>query len=171
VERGSMPMMFCSNRGGRGILELIHVGGALASMILCRHGGEISTSGVEALHRFHRGCSKPLCYEAIRFLWLGGGPRLRIFVGRGLPSSRPLLLGGDAWRTLTRSGGDAHGLNCFESLCSRVFLVKSKSTLRTEVDSMLQMYISMHLTKLQLVTCVRAPTLEKISHLWKLNVF
>jgi hypothetical protein len=45
-------------------------------------------------------------------------------VRRGLPSSWPLLLGGDALRTPAIGGDDAQGPDCFSSLCSRVFYVK-----------------------------------------------
>jgi hypothetical protein len=91
MEEGRLLAASYSDRGGGGVLELIHVGGTLASMILCRHGGEISTSGMEALHRFYRGCSKPLCYEVIRSPWLGGGPPLRIIAERGAPEQQILV--------------------------------------------------------------------------------
>jgi hypothetical protein len=45
-------------------------------------------------------------------------------IGRGLPSSWPLLLGGDALRTSASGGDDAQGPDCSSSLCSRVFFVK-----------------------------------------------
>jgi hypothetical protein len=45
-------------------------------------------------------------------------------VGRGLPSSWPLLLGGDALRMPANGGDDTQGPVCFSSLCSRVFYVK-----------------------------------------------
>jgi hypothetical protein len=125
--RGGKLLVSCSKGGDGGISELIHDGGLLASTILCRHGGEISTSTTEALHRSSRGCSKPLSHEVTCSSWLGGGPRLRIHAGRGLPSRRPLLLGGDALRTPAIGGGDAQGRDCILSFSSRVFCVKIKT--------------------------------------------
>jgi hypothetical protein len=120
MEEGRLLAASCSDRGGGGVLELIHVGGTLASTILCRHGGEISTSGMEVLHRFRRGCSKPLCYKVIRSPWLGGGPRLRIIAGRGLMSNKSLFLGGvedagEKWRRFL--GTTWHVLFCSRVLC------------------------------------------------------
>jgi hypothetical protein len=129
MEGGGKTAVHCSGRGGRGISstdELIHADDSSASVILCRQDGEISTSGAEGLHRFRRGCSKPLCYEVIRSPWLRGGPRLWIIARRGLLSSRSLFLGGDALRTPARSGGGAQGLHCMYFFCFRVLCVKKK---------------------------------------------
>jgi hypothetical protein len=87
--------------------ELIHDRGKTASTILCRQGGMISTSRMEALIRFRCGCSKSLSHEVMCSPWLRGGPWQRIVVGRELPSSKLLFLDGDAWRTPARSGGGA----------------------------------------------------------------
>jgi hypothetical protein len=48
-KRGSTPTMFCSNRRGRGVNELIHVVASLASTILCRQGGDYPICEAEAL--------------------------------------------------------------------------------------------------------------------------
>jgi hypothetical protein len=88
----------------------------LASPIFCRCGGEISIT--EALHRFHRGSSLSLCHQVVCLRWLGGGMRLWIFIGRGLPSNMPLFLGGDAWRMPARCGRGAQGLHCSCIFCS-----------------------------------------------------
>jgi hypothetical protein len=127
TERGSMSVKLCTNRGGGGDLELIHVGGVYASTTLCWQGGRISTSGEEALHRSRRGCLKLSCYEVIRSPWLGSGPWPRIIAARGLPSSRSLFLGGDVWRTPATSGRGAQGLHCKFFICSRVLYVKRRA--------------------------------------------
>jgi hypothetical protein len=97
VEGGETPVISCTIRGGRGDpvrLELIHDRGKLASMILCRHGGAISTSSEEAWIRFRYGCSKSLSHEVMRSPWLRDGPWLRIVAGKGLLSNRLWFLGG-----------------------------------------------------------------------------
>jgi hypothetical protein len=111
--------------GYHNIYELISDEGLLAFAISCRHGGEIQTSTAEALH-LRCGCSKLPGHEVMRSPWPGSGPRRQINSGRGLPSSWPLFLGGDAWRTPAGSGGDTEGLDCITSFSSRVFLVKSE---------------------------------------------
>jgi hypothetical protein len=96
--------------------ELIYDGGKMASATLCRQGGDIQTS---------IGCSKLPGHEVMCSTWLGSGPRRQISAGRGLSSSWPLFLGG-AWRTPARCGGGTWELDCFRSICSRVFSVKSR---------------------------------------------
>jgi hypothetical protein len=129
VEWGETPATSCMIRGGRGDpvrLELIHDRGKLASMILCRQGGAISTSSEEAWIRFRCGCSKSLSHEVMRSPWLRDGPWLRIVAGKGLPSNRLWFLGGEAWRTPAKSGGGAQGLLCMNLLCLGVLFVKRK---------------------------------------------
>jgi hypothetical protein len=65
--------------------------------------------------RLRRGCSKLLSCEVIRSPQDGGGPRLRVLVGRGLPIS---------W--LSFLGGDTLVLDCFDLVFSRVFSVKCR---------------------------------------------
>jgi hypothetical protein len=48
-------------------------------------------------------------------------------IERGLPSSWPLLLGGDASRTPANGGDGAQGHVCFLSFCPRVFFVKERA--------------------------------------------
>jgi hypothetical protein len=50
-----------------------------------------------------------------------------LVAGRGLPSKRPLLLGGIAWRTPANGDGDAQGLGCKNFISSRVVFVKSEA--------------------------------------------
>jgi hypothetical protein len=107
------------------LLELNHTRAIWAPVIFCRQGGEFTTSDEEAMICPRRGCSKPLPCEVIRSPQEGGGPRQRIFVGRGLPSSWPLLLGGDAWRTPAIGGGGAQGPDRVSSFCLRVLVVIS----------------------------------------------
>jgi hypothetical protein len=71
-----------------------------------------------------RGCSKLLSCEVIRSPQDSGGPRQRILVGRGLLSSWPLLLSGDAWRTPAIGGRDTLGCDCFFFDLVRVFFTK-----------------------------------------------
>jgi hypothetical protein len=104
--------------------ELIIADAFNASVILCRQGGISSTSMMEAFSRHCRGCSNSLRGEVIRSPHRREGPRWMSVVGRGLPSSWSLLLGGDASRTPAKGGDDAQGPVCFLSLCSRVFSVK-----------------------------------------------
>jgi hypothetical protein len=106
-------------------IELIYDGGKTASEILCRQGGDISTSTEEAFH-LRCGCSKLSGHEVICSPWLGSGPRRQINAGRRLPSNWPLFLGGDAWRTPTKCGGGTEGLDCFRSSSSRALCVKSE---------------------------------------------
>jgi hypothetical protein len=122
------PVLTCSKGRDGGffqVLELNHDEGIFASAILCRHGGSMSTSSEEALLP-RRGCSKLPSLEVMCSPWLGGGPRRRSNAGRGLPSSWPLFLGGDAWRTPAIGGGDTQGRNRFSFPCCRVFFVKSE---------------------------------------------
>jgi hypothetical protein len=86
LEKGGLPAT--SNMMGEdwGIpieSELIHDRGKLASTILCRQGGAISTSSEEALISFRYGCSKSLGHEVMRSPWLRDGPWLRIVAGKG----------------------------------------------------------------------------------------
>jgi hypothetical protein len=104
--------------------ELIIADALIASFILCRQGGISSTSMLEACSRHCRGCSNSLRGEVIRSPHRREGPRRMSVVGRGLPSTWSLLLGGDASRTPANGGDDAQGPDCFLSLCSRVFFVK-----------------------------------------------
>jgi hypothetical protein len=99
----------------------------LASAIICRHGGDSTTSGLEALHRFHRGSSTPPCHKVVHLRWLRGGKRHWIFIRRGLSSKVPLILGGDAWSTPTICGKGTQGLDCISILSSRVLFVKWKA--------------------------------------------
>jgi hypothetical protein len=124
VERGLKLMTCCSNRVGGGALVLIYVGGELASMTLCQHGGGFPTSREGALVRSSCGCSKLLGREVIHSPWFGGGPQLHIIAGRGLPSSRSLFLGGNAWRTPASGEEDAQRLICKIFFGSRVFCIK-----------------------------------------------
>jgi hypothetical protein len=122
------PASTCGD-GGVGdiinIIELIYDGGKSASAILCRQGGDFSTSTVEALH-LRCGCSKLSGHEVICSPWLESGPQRQISAGRRLPSNWPLFLGGDALRTPAKCGGGTEGLDCFISFSSRVLCVKSK---------------------------------------------
>jgi hypothetical protein len=70
------------------------------------------------------GCSNPFYHEVIRSPWRKGRPWLQIVAGRGLPSSWPLLLGGDASRMPARGGEGAQGLDCKLNFCSRVLFCK-----------------------------------------------
>jgi hypothetical protein len=129
VEWGETPTTSCTIRGGSGDpvrLELIHDRGKLASTILCRQGSAISNSSEEAWIRFCCGCSKSLSHEVMRSPWLRDGPWLRIIAGKGLLSNRLWFLGGEAWRTPTKSGGGAQGLLCMNLLCLGVLFVKRK---------------------------------------------
>jgi hypothetical protein len=68
LEKGGLPAtsnMMGEDWGIRIESELIHDRGKLASTILCRQGGAISTSSVEALIRFRCGCSKSLSHEVM----------------------------------------------------------------------------------------------------------
>jgi hypothetical protein len=109
------------------LFELIIVDAFFASVILCRQGGNCSTSMMEALARHCRGCSNSPRGEVIRSPLWREGPRWMSVVGRGLPSSWPLLLGGDASRTSAKGGEDAQGHVCFISFCPRVFSVKERA--------------------------------------------
>jgi hypothetical protein len=104
--------------------ELIIADALFAAAILCRKGDNCSTSMLEAFSRHCRGCSSSLRGEVIRSPLRREGPWWMSVVGRGLPSSWPLLLGGDASRTPANGGDDAQGHDCLLSLCSRVFFVK-----------------------------------------------
>jgi hypothetical protein len=101
--------------------ELSHAGGGLATAIFCRHGGDASTSDVEALLRIRLWSSTSLRHQVVRPRWLGGGQRLWFVAGRGFSSYLPLFLGGDALRTPAMCGGGTKGLDCFSFFCSRVF--------------------------------------------------
>jgi hypothetical protein len=104
--------------------ELIIVNALFAAAILCRKGVNCSTSMLEAFSRHRRGCSSSLWGEVIRSPLWREGPWWLSVVGRGLPSSWPLLLGGDASRTLANGGDDDQGHDCLLSFCSRVLFVK-----------------------------------------------
>jgi hypothetical protein len=110
-------------RSGR-YLELFQADGCFAVAIHCRSGGRSSTSGAEAISLPGHGSSKPVHHEVIHSSWRSGGPCSRLVVGRGLPSCRPLFLGGDALRTPARGGGGAQGLDCRVSFSFRVLVVK-----------------------------------------------
>jgi hypothetical protein len=105
-------------------LELFQADGCFAIAIHCRSDGKSSTSGVEAITLPDHGSSKPVHHEVIRSPRRSGGPCPRLVVRRGLPSCRPLFLGGDALRTPTRGGGGAQGLDCRVSFSSGVLVVK-----------------------------------------------
>jgi hypothetical protein len=104
VERSSMAAAF----RGRSLhsVELIIADAFIASVILCRQGGNSPASRIEA-SRHWRGCSNSLRGEVIHSPHWREGPRWLSVVGRGLPSSWPLLLGGDAARTPAMGGDDA----------------------------------------------------------------
>jgi hypothetical protein len=104
--------------------ELIIADAFIASVILCRQGGISSTSMLEACSRHCCGCSNSLRGEVIHSPHRREGPWWMSVVGRGLPSSWSLFLGGDASRTPVKGGDDAQGPDCFLSLCSKVFYVK-----------------------------------------------
>jgi hypothetical protein len=87
--------------------ELIIADALVASVILCRLSGICSTSMLEALARHYHGCSNSPQIEVIRSPIRREGPRWMSVVGRGLPSSWPLLLGSDALRTPANGGDDA----------------------------------------------------------------
>jgi hypothetical protein len=78
------------------------------------------------MDRLRRECSKPLSCKVIRSPRDGGGPRQRVLVGRGLPSSWPLFLGEVALRTPAASGRDTLVLDCLHLVLSRVFSVKCR---------------------------------------------
>jgi hypothetical protein len=102
--------------------ELNHACGILADAILCRQGGMSTTSDAEANLRITRWSTTPLRHQVICPWWLGGGQRRWFFVGRGHSSILVLFLGGDAWRTPARSGGDALGFDCTLSFSVGCFL-------------------------------------------------
>jgi hypothetical protein len=104
--------------------ELIITDAFIASVILCRQGGNSSASMLEACSRHCRGCLNSLRGKVIRSPHRREGPWWMSVVGRGLPSSWSLLLGGDASRTSAKGGDDAQGPDCFLSLCSWVFFCK-----------------------------------------------
>jgi hypothetical protein len=72
-------------------------------------------------------CSKPPYCEVICSLRHGGGLRPRVFTGRGLPSSRLLFLGSDAWRSPANGAGGAQELHCKNFFGFRVLFVKRKA--------------------------------------------
>jgi hypothetical protein len=122
-----LPVLSYSKGDAWGILqvaELKHAVDFFVVAIYCRHGGSTSTSVVEAFTRSGHGGSKPAHHEVICSPWRPSGPWLRLVVGRGLPSCRPLFFGGDASRTPARGGGGALGLDCLVSISSRVLYVK-----------------------------------------------
>jgi hypothetical protein len=104
--------------------EINQAAGELAVAIQGREDGNSTTSDAEAMARLRRGCSMLLSCEVIRSPQDGGGSRLRVFVGRGLPSSWLSFLGGDALRTPATSGRDTLVLDCFDLVLSRVFFCK-----------------------------------------------
>jgi hypothetical protein len=119
----------CRRRGGWGIpvSVLIHAVGCNTAAIHCRQGGASSTSISEALIWHRHGCSSPHRREVIPSSRRSGGSWWLLVVGRGLPSSRPLLLGGIAWRMPAKGDNDTQGLDCKLSFSSRVVFVKSKA--------------------------------------------
>jgi hypothetical protein len=122
-DEGCLALQLCW-RGPGTFFELIIADAFIASLILCRQGGNSSTSMLEACSRHCRGCSNSLRGEVICSPHRREGPWWMSVVGRGLPSSWSLLLGGDASRTPMKGGDDAQGPDCFLSLCSWVFFVK-----------------------------------------------
>jgi hypothetical protein len=127
LEKGWLLAAACRDRGDGGVLELIHVGGTIASTIFCRQGGGFSTSREEALIRSSGGCSRPPIREVISSPRVEGGPLLLIVAGKELPSSRLRFLGGFAWRTPANVDGDAQGLGCKNFISSRVVFIKSEA--------------------------------------------
>jgi hypothetical protein len=107
--------------------EINQAAGDLAVAIQGREDDNSTTSDEEAMARLRRGCSNLLSCEVICSPQDGGGPRLRVLVGRGLPSSWPLFLGGDALRTPATCDGGTRGLNCFFIFSSRVFYVNKQA--------------------------------------------
>jgi hypothetical protein len=121
-------MMCCGNGGVGGILrdlELIHDRDNMACAILCRQGGDISTSIEEARHPRCGSSAAPL-HQVVRPRWIGDDLRRRIFAEREPASTLLSFLGGNAWRTPTSNGGDTQGLDCFNFICLRVFFYKDK---------------------------------------------
>jgi hypothetical protein len=108
--------------GSGGDRELFQAIGWFA--VACRRNGRSSTSDAEAFTLLGHGSSKPVHREVICSPRRSGGPCPRIVVGRGLPSYRPLFLGGDALRTPASEGGGVQGLDCTLSFCSGVLDVK-----------------------------------------------
>jgi hypothetical protein len=126
-EEEGCPVLMLLWRWSGAFFELIIADAFFTSVILCRQGGICLTSMLEALVWHCRGCSNSPRNEVIRSPLRREGPRWLSVVGRGLPSSWPLLLGGDASRTPTNGGDDAQGHGCFLSFCSRVFHVKERA--------------------------------------------
>jgi hypothetical protein len=96
-----------------------------AVAILCRHGGEYSTSSAEALRASRRSSTTP-CYQVVHPRWLRDGRRLQLITGREPASIQFLFLGGNASRTPASGGSDPQGPDCLELDCIRVFFVKWK---------------------------------------------
>ncbi|XP_047085458.1 uncharacterized protein LOC124696841 [Lolium rigidum] len=103
-------------------------GGLLASAILGRKGGLLSTTSRWEAH-LRPGCwsSALRLPQVVRPRWIRGGQRRRICAGKGRSSILVLFLGGDAWRTPASGGGGIQGLDCFSSFCSQVFYVKRQA--------------------------------------------
>jgi hypothetical protein len=120
--RDSTPASICSYGEGRGVHELNHDGGNIASTIYYRQGGGTSTSSEEAQIRSSSGCSRPSIRDVIRSPRIEGGPLLQIVAGKGLSSSRLRILGGIAWRTPARGDGDTRGLDCIPFLVPGCFV-------------------------------------------------
>jgi hypothetical protein len=118
-----LVLLMCWRWSGT-FFKLIIADAFIVSVILCRQGGNRSTSMWEAFSRHCRGCLNSLRDEVILSPHRSEGPWWMSVIGRGLPSSWPLLLGGDALRTPANGGEGAQGPDCFSSLCSRVFYVK-----------------------------------------------
>jgi hypothetical protein len=104
--------------------ELFKAIGWFTVAITCRRNGRSSTSDAEAFTLLGHGSLKSVHREVICSPRRSGGPCPRIVVGRGLPSYRPLFLGGDALRTPASEGGGVQGLACTLSFCSGVLVVK-----------------------------------------------
>jgi hypothetical protein len=66
MEKGWLSTASCSDRGGGDVLELIHIGGALASTsyagMAARFQPPVRRPCIDSV----AGCSKPLYYEVIR---------------------------------------------------------------------------------------------------------
>jgi hypothetical protein len=126
VERGVAPAMICRDRGGKGdsISEHIHAAGCCAAAIFIRQGGMSSTSTMEALLRNRHGCSNPICREVIRSPRRSGRPWWLLVTGKRLPSRWSRILDSSTSRTPAKGDGGVLGLDCKNTLCSRVVFVK-----------------------------------------------
>jgi hypothetical protein len=88
-EEEDYPVRLPCWRWSGACFELIIADAFYASVILCRQGGNYSTSMLEALARHCRGCSSSPRGEMIRSPLRGKGPRWMSVVGRGSRAAGP----------------------------------------------------------------------------------